>query len=627
MNDSILDTQRIKIQQQKASPFAQILTAILMGMFLFFILVGLFLGGYQLVNRNRIYPGVTIHGIDVGGLTQEEAILKVGNQVNYPITGRVTFSYQDQTWTFTPMQLGFILDTQSPVEPALQIGRGSLGTRLREQYLTLYYGRPVDLQFIYDQRSAFQIIDQLRPEVDLETIEATLEINGADVTASPGQDGRFLEIAATLDLLESALMRLENAQIPLVVSQNPAGILDASAEAELARNILSQDFEIIMPSGDDQGQGPWTINQESLSEMLLLKRVDHEDGISAHYELGVNLKAFTQFLAQFSNGLARESENPRLMFNDETGQLEVLQSAVIGREVDIDMTLAAMEETILNGGHQTPIDFEYHNPPVTDDTPGSEIGITELVHAETSYFYGSDAARVQNITTAASEFHGLLVPPNSSFSMAEHMADVTLDNGYAEAWIIYGDQTIKGVGGGVCQVSTTLFRAAFFSGFPIDERHPHAYRVYYYEKEAGNRINPNLAGLDATVYLPVVDLVFRNDTDNWMLIESYVVPSASAITFKFYGSSDNRQVNWNTTGLTDIDPEPEAVYHFNEDLAEGEIKQVDWGIAGGKVTVYREVTRNGVYYFDDTFYTQYQAWRDVYEYGENAELPDDANIE
>jgi len=179
----------------------------------------------------------------------------------------------------------------------------------------------------------------------------------------------------------------------------------------------------------------------------------------------------------------------------------------------------------------------------------------------------------------------------------------------------------------VCKVSTTLFRAAFFAGFPILERHPHAYRVYYYEKVYGNSINTNLAGLDATVYLPVVDLVFSNDTDNWLLIETYVIPSSSSITFKFYSTSDNRSVNWSTTGLTDIEEEPEPVYHFNDELSDEQIKQVDWGIAGGKVTVYREVLKDGAYYFDDTFYTHYQAWRDVYEYGKDAELPDDAIIE
>ena len=98
--------------------------------------------------------------------------------------------------------------------------------------------------------------------------------------------------------------------------------------------------------------------------------------------------------------------------------------------------------------------------------PAIRWAIKELVRAETSYFYGSSLERVQNITAAAARFHGLLVAPGETFSMAKGLGDISLDNGFAEALIIYGGKTIKGVGGGVCQVSTTLFRTAFYRRLP-----------------------------------------------------------------------------------------------------------------------------------------------------------------
>ena len=127
--------------------------------------------------------------------------------------------------------------------------------------------------------------------------------------------------------------------------------------------------------------------------------------------------------------------------------------------------------------------------------------------------------------------------------MGEGLGDVSLDNGYTEALIIYGNQTIKGVGGGVCQVSTTLFRTAFFAGFPIVERAAHAYRVSYYE-QAQSSIDPYMAGLDATVYFPLVDMKFVNDTPYWLLMETYVNEGARRITWKFYSTSDGRTVDW-----------------------------------------------------------------------------------
>jgi vancomycin resistance protein YoaR len=205
--------------------------------------------------------------------------------------------------------------------------------------------------------------------------------------------------------------------------------------------------------------------------------------------------------------------------------------------------------------------------------------------------------------------------------MGEALGDISLDNGYAEAMIILGNQTIKGVGGGVCQVSTTLFRTVFFGGYPIVERIAHAYRVGYYEKVAGNRENSDLAGLDATVFFPLVDFKFKNDTPYWILMETYVDPAASSITWKFYSTSDGRKVKWETTGPQDIVPAPDPLYKENSDLASGEINQVDWAADGADVSVKRTVERDGETYIEDTIETHYLPWQAVYEYGPGTDIP------
>ncbi len=178
------------------------------------------------------------------------------------------------------------------------------------------------------------------------------------------------------------------------------------------------------------------------------------------------------------------------MFNDDTLELEVVESAVIGRDLNVDASIEAINAGLKAGEHTIALQFDTLAPAVTDEMTGEELGITELVQKETSFFYGSDAARVQNIETAAAQFYGLLIAPGETFSMVDALGDISLENGYAEALIIYGDETIQGVGGGVCQVSSTLFRAAFFAGLPINERHAHAYRVGYYEYDENGIKNP-----------------------------------------------------------------------------------------------------------------------------------------
>ena len=199
--------------------------------------------------------------------------------------------------------------------------------------------------------------------------------------------------------------------------------------------------------------------------------------------------------------------------------------------------------------------------------------------------------------------------------MAEQLGDVNLDEGYAEAWIILGDRTIKGVGGGVCQVSTTLFRTVFNAGYPVVERHPHAYRVGYYEQRSDGSHNSKLAGLDATVYVPVVDFKFTNDSDHWLLMETYVYEGYRQLLWRFYSTSDGRTVDWSTSGLKNKKDPPDPIYEENPDLAKGEIKQVDWAVEGGTVTITRDVYRDGQKLWQDIFKTKYQPWAAVCQYG------------
>ena len=297
----------------------------------------------------------------------------------------------------------------------------------------------------------------------------------------------------------------------------------------------------------------------------------------------------------------------------------MIKDAVIGRELLVEESIAQINAQLAAGQHQIELVFDYINPEVTNEVTAADLGITELVSAETSFFYGSDSGRIQNIETAAGQFHGILVAPGETFSMVENIGDISLDSGYAEAWIIYGDRTVKGVGGGVCQVSTTLFRTVFFGGYPVVERWPHAYRVYYYELAQSGAVNQKLAGLDATVYAPVVDFKFTNDTDNWLLMETYLNVANRSLTWKFYSTGDGRQVEWETTGLTDKVKPPFPVYEENKELKKGKIKQVDWAVEGATVTVTRTVTRDGETIYKDTFKTKYQPWAAVCEYGPGTE--------
>jgi vancomycin resistance protein YoaR len=593
---------------------AQVTASLVAGVVIFLVLLFSLALGYSAYHAGQIYPGVSVAGVDLSAMEPDQAAALLAERFEYPAQGRILLADGDKIWLASPSDLGFYLDPQATAMRAYRFGRhGSPVARLASQFKAWYYGASLPAQFVFDEPRAYQYLQGVAGQTDRPTIDASLSVDGVDVVVRPGQVGRSVDIPATIDLLRGQLQTLRDGEISLVISESPPAILDVSEQADLARQILSAPLTLAVPDAGEDDPGPWSFKPDMLADMLTIERVPAPQGDV--YQVGLQADLLRSFLEGIAPQLVRQRQNARFIFNDETRQLEVIQPAVTGRELDVDATIQSINDKLLAGDHHISLDLEYSQPEIGDDATAEQLGITELVSSQTSYFYGSSGERIHNIQTAAARFHGLLVPPGSTFSMADALGDVSLDTGYAEALIIFGNRTIEGVGGGVCQVSTTLFRTVFFGGYPVVERYPHAYRVYYYELRADGSVNTELAGLDATVYVPLVDFKFTNDTPDWLLMETYVSPEARTLTWKFYSTSDGRQVEWDTSGLKNKEEPPKPSYEENPDLEKGEIKQVDWEVEGADVTVTRTVTRDGQVLDDDTFTTHYMPWRAVYEYG------------
>jgi vancomycin resistance protein YoaR len=578
------------------------------------LLIGL-LSGY---GDGKIYPGVHINGIDVGDLSPVDAQVKLSSLTSYSSTGKIVLIDGSTNWLSTPEQLGYQVDIRASITQAYLYGRNGFWlTNLIQRIDLRMNPKNFPLVLVNDQTRAQQFVMEISNQVHKPVQEASIQLNGTDVSAVPGQIGREVDIPSTLAAIQEQLLHQQDAIIPVVIIETQPKIMDLSSQADAVRKIIAEPLIITMPSGSASDLGPWAIGREDLAKMLVFSQVD-QDG-QPQIAIQINQDLLGAFLQNLTPVITQAALNARFIFNDETGQLDVLEHSQIGREVDFVKSLADATQTILKGEHAMNLTVNEVIPKATDTTLGKDLGITELVHQETSYFYGSNASRVNNIKTAAGRFHGLLVAPGAILSMSDVIGDISLDSGFSEALIIFGNETIKGVGGGVCQVSTTLFRAAFFTGYPILERYAHAYRVGYYEQTAYGSNDPNLAGLDATVFVPVVDMKFRNDTPYWLLMETWI--KDYSLTWKFYSTADGRSVEWDTTGPENIVKAPKMKYVENQDLAEGKMKQVDWSAEGADITVQRTVNKDGQVYFTDSFYTHYQPWQAICQYGPGTNLP------
>lgn len=599
----------------------QILAVLAGGFVLFLAIIITWTLGYQLIYAGRIFPGVSIAGVDLSGLSRDEAVLKLSQTLSYSNTGKILFRAADKVWVASPSELGMVFDPSASALAAYEVGRsGGLFGSLAGQISARGFGSDAAPVIIFDQRVAYNYLQNIALQVDQPVVEASLLLEGTNVAAQPGQVGRLVNLDATLVYLATQLQSFRDGEVPLVIEEASPKLLDVSSQAEAARRILSQPLTIVVPNYREGDPGPWTYDVPVLVNMIGVNIVDVNG--KAEMQVGLNPIALRQTLTELKTFVDRLPKNARFVFNDATGQIEPISISSVGRSMDVEASVVTINDALARGEHTVALSVSEQQPAVADTATGAELGVVQLIQQQTSYFYGSSDARIQNIVAASERYHGLLVAPGETFSMGNELGDVSLENGFAEALIIYGGRTIKGVGGGVCQVSTTLFRTVFFAGFPVVERYPHAYRVSYYEMDASGHVDSALAGMDATVYFPLVDFKFVNDTSSWLLMETYVDVGARTLTWKLYSTSDGRSVTWDTTGTSNVVPPPEPLFVENPDLKKNQIKQVDWAAQGADVNVTRTVWINGQIYFTDSFPTHYQPWQAVCEYGPETENPD-----
>ncbi len=605
----------------RTSILAQLLAAVLGGAILFLGAILLWVISYQLLYAGRIFPGISVAGVDVSGLDPQTAALKLSQTLSYPISGKIVFRDGDKAWVASPAQLGMVFDASDSARKAYALGRsGGLFGSLAGQVRARGFGYDVPPVIVFDQRVAYQYLQGLAAQIDQPVIEAGLHLEGTNVVAQAGQTGRSLNVDATLIYVSGQLQSFRDGEINLIVRTAQPAITDVSAQEATAREILSQPLQLTLPDSQPGDPGPWLYDLPVLANMIAVQQV--QNGTASTLQVTLNPTMLRKVLGDLEPQIDRQAQEPRFHFNEGTGQLVALTPSVVGRKLDLEASVEAINGALLKGEHSVPLVVTEIQPQVSSTATAKELGIAGLLPngAQTSYFRGSSAARIQNIETAAARFDGVLVAPGETFSMGQALGDVSLDNGYTEALIIYGGQTIKGVGGGVCQVSTTLFRTVFFAGFPVVERVPHAYRVSYYEETSGGT-DSKYAGLDATVYFPLVDFQFKNDSNYWILMETTVDTSSDALTWRFFSTYDGRTVQWQTTGPQNEVPAPDAQFKVNPDLKPGQITQTDYAANGADVDVTRTVMKDGNIYFQDEFKTHYEAWRAVCEYAPGMDNP------
>ena len=239
----------------------------------------------------------------------------------------------------------------------------------------------------------------------------------------------------------------------------------------------------------------------------------------------------------------------------------------------------------------------------------NDLGIKELLGQGVSTFKHSDATRNMNVQKGSSIVNNILVAPGDTFSFIKNLGEVTLESGYKKAYIIKEGKTELDVGGGICQVSTTLFRAMLNSGLNITERQAHAYRVSYYEEDSK-------PGFDATVFIPNPDLKFINDTGHYVLIRNIYDGENKKLTYEIYGTNDGRKTEISNYKQWDYTAAPADIYVDDPTLETGKIIQTEHKVPGLKTSFDWKVTKSdGTVLHQKTFKSIFVPWAASYRRG------------
>ena len=605
------------------------------GIWLFLVLAaGLFtivaLAGalaYQYHYAGRVYEGVQVAGIPLGGMTLEESTAAISDGLTPYPGDTITLHDGERSWTLTPADLGVSVDVGRTAAAAFAVGRrgeqsssglGGLLADLAAQLASLQFGRRVAPVIRYDENQVLQVLQRIAREVDVPPKEGGLTIDGLEVRGTEGYSGRRLDVETTRAALVDLVRAGKGGSLELPIEERPPSVASVEAAVSEATALLSRPLMVVTEGLD--GSQRFAADRVTLSNWLTFSPVRSESG---DIELGVQLDRdqVVTFLEGIAQNLDRPARDATLDFDPATGQVVVLTPSQAGQKLEIepaaDAIVAALMGESASGGAEVQREIMLPVTPLepkVDSNKIAEMGIVELVSQGTTRFKGSSTERVHNIVTGAEKFRGVVIPPGEEFSFNEHVGEITAANGFMEGLIIGAERTAVGVGGGICQVSTTVFRAAFNGGFPITERYAHGYVVSWYGEP----------GLDATIFSPTVDFRFRNDTGHFLLVKPEVDTEAGEITFYLYGTRPDRAVETDPPQITNVrEPEP-PLYEENDALPAGTIKQVDWAKDGMDVVVVRRIKYGDGQVTVQKFVSKYQPWQAIYQYGPGTDLSEES---
>lgn len=557
-------------------------------------------GAWPAQCRGKFYPGSHVFGVDLGGLPRSEATARLRDQLASFEAAAVTYSWESNTWAASVTELGVTIEYNATLDAAWRHGRddGVVG-RYKVLLDRDHQGGTVSLTVVIDEGKLERYLTILERRMDRAARDARLVVEGTDVRVMAEEPGVRLDRDAAQRETLAGLRRATPVEVTLRGVPVPPSI--AAADLQPARRtvatLLGADVTVTL------AERSWTVSPDDLALALVMP----DDPVLDRARIDPD--ALDEVLSPIAAEVNHPPQNATVAWD---GGLYVIEEGYAG--VDVDLERLGLEVTAAAATDARSVDLPVtFIPPTVDATNREALGITNHLASGSSSYAGSSAARATNVQVAAELISRTLIPPDGTFSFNEALGPISPDQGYVEGKVISGDWYASDLGGGVCQISTTVFRAALLAGLPFTEWHPHSFRLGFYELDGWP------PGMDAAIYQPntldeqALDLVFTNPTDAWLLLQLRI--DGEALTTDLYGVPTGYEVEISQPALGEPIPPPEPIERPSEALPTGSREQLQTAQPGVDVVMTRRVVKDGTVLIEDTFMSPYQPQAEMWLIG------------
>jgi vancomycin resistance protein YoaR len=561
------------------------------------LVIGFAAGADAAVSAGRIHPGVQVGALDVGGRTESEARAAIAAFVAEQSATPVTAQAGGESWEVTASTISLSVDATTLAGEAFAIGRGAFGPMLADRLRAVFGGVTVPLSLSCDETALAALVLSMNETVATPPIDAGVSVEGVAVTRIEPADGIGVGEKEARELLLPAfvssdrVVEFELGPIPPAVDSD--GVQQAYEDA---LKMVSAPLTLFY--ADKQ----WEVPAETIGGWIGFRRLEGVEPVTLEaYVVSEDVSATVLPMVAEVGKPARDAG-----FSVSSGTVSIVP-AEDGLQADA-ADLALKLDSVLTGTGERRAELTMHRgePEITTAVAQS-MGIVERISTFTTDYAASNKPRVNNIHILADALDGTLIPPGGTFSFNGTIGERTAAKGYQEANAIVNGKLVPQLGGGICQVGTTIFNTVFFSGLPVVERHNHSQCISHYP-----------TGRDATVSWGGPDFRFKNDTPNWILIATGY--SSSTVTISLYGTDPGYQVTYDTGAWTDIkDPPIKEVP--DPTLPAGSRIVDEKGVSGRTIVVVRHVISNGAEIRTDSFKSVYRATEEVVRVGTGAASP------